>query len=184
MSHDWPLMSHDWPQMSHDWPLMSNDWSQMSHDWPLMSHDWPQILHDWPLRDDQRRLLYQRRLMWLLCLTMTQLQELYYSCTHSRGDEQLMNHLSRYHISFIFSSNQNAESAPTPLPPALLLIISTPDMLWTPPDFGKQFMSTISADYPISPQNISSRTIALLFLLSSNLITSIANNRIHCLWHS
>ena len=56
-------------------------------------------------------------------------------------------------MSFIFSSNPNAESAPTPLPPALLLIISTPDMLWTPPDFGKQFMSTISADYPISPQN-------------------------------
>ena len=53
-------------------------------------------------------------------------------------------HLSRYHMSLFFSSNPQAELAPTPLPPGLLMIISSADMDWTSPDFRKQFNSIIS----------------------------------------
>ena len=53
-------------------------------------------------------------------------------------------HLSRYHMSLFFSSNPQVELVPTPLPPGLLMIISSADMDWTLPDFRKQFNSIIS----------------------------------------
>ena len=53
-------------------------------------------------------------------------------------------HLSRCHMSLFFCSNPQADPAPAQLPPALLSIISTPDMDWTSAAFRKQFTSIIS----------------------------------------
>ena len=51
-------------------------------------------------------------------------------------------------MSLFLCSNLHAEPASTPLLLPHLMFISTPDIDWTPPDFRKQFRSTISAGQP------------------------------------
>ena len=55
-------------------------------------------------------------------------------------------------MSLFFSLNLHAEPTSTPLLPPLLIFICTLYMDWTPPDFRKQFRSTISAGQPQLPK--------------------------------
>ena len=52
--------------------------------------------------------------------------------------------LSRNYLPSFFSFHPQASVLPTPLPPALLQIVSAPNLEWISPDFSKLFKSTIS----------------------------------------
>ena len=88
-----------------------------------------------------------------------------YIYTYSRSGQQLRRSPVKVcYISIFFSLNPHAKPTSIPLPLALLMIISTPNMDWTPPGFRKQFSSTVPAGQPQLP----TKYIKLPFLLSSN----------------
>ena len=66
-------------------------------------------------------------------------------CEHIAGSKNIAaDHLSRNNLSSFFSSCPQALSIPTPLPPALLMIVAIPCPDWTSELFTKLFNSIIS----------------------------------------